>query len=112
MNWVAGGSVCPTCGGQGRNSKRYPAALCRSCEETLVDRQGRQITFSIAGSGPFGGGDILIEVEGADLSENNIRFLERNRMSGPRSAFRRNSGSTSRSMERKNSTRQVSLNHN
>jgi hypothetical protein len=67
MHWVADGSVCPICGGPGRNSKRYPAALCRSCEGTLVGRQGRKITFSAAGSDPWGG-DIRIEVEGTTFS--------------------------------------------
>ncbi len=64
MNWAADGSVCPTCGGEGRNSKRYPAALCGSCEGLRVDKQGRKIAFSSGGNDPWGG-DILIEVAGS-----------------------------------------------
>ena len=39
------GSLCPTCGGAGRRSPRYPAALCHSCENMLIDAAGRKATL-------------------------------------------------------------------
>ncbi len=42
IDWKRDGSICPICGGEGRHSKRYPAALCRLCEEELVDSQGQK----------------------------------------------------------------------
>src|SRR5215208_1847797 len=35
MNWSQEGTICPGCGGAGRHSPRYPAALCEKCVETL-----------------------------------------------------------------------------
>jgi hypothetical protein len=72
MKWAADGSVCPACGGIGRKSARYPAALCRSCENELVDAQGRKATAQGAkakpGEAPWGTG-LVIEVAGQELPE-------------------------------------------
>jgi ADP-ribosyl-[dinitrogen reductase] hydrolase len=46
MEWKSDGSLCPVCGGAGRNSPRYPGALCRPCEASLVDEMGRTVELS------------------------------------------------------------------
>lgn len=46
MQWNVDGSVCPACGGIGRGSPRYPAALCYSCEADLIDESGRAVQVS------------------------------------------------------------------
>jgi hypothetical protein len=38
--WREDGSLCPTCGGIGRKSTRYPAALCEACQADVVDSAG------------------------------------------------------------------------
>lgn len=48
MNWHVDGSVCPTCGGNGRNSQRYFAAICRACEEIVTDGSGQKVDVSNA----------------------------------------------------------------
>lgn len=58
MKWKPDWSVCPICGGAGRDSKRYPAALCETCVEGLVDIQGRGVQVFNEG---FSGG-LLIKI--------------------------------------------------
>jgi len=41
--WKMDGSVCPTCGGAGRNSERYPGAVCESCELAVIDKTGTPV---------------------------------------------------------------------
>src|SRR5262245_18863584 len=36
VNWLPDGSVCPICGGPGRQSTRYPGALCQQCESLVA----------------------------------------------------------------------------
>jgi hypothetical protein len=38
--WRKDGGLCPTCGGNGRKSIRYPAALCELCRAAVVDSAG------------------------------------------------------------------------
>lgn len=48
------GRLCPICLGPGRESLSYPAALCRGCEEHLVDWAGRPVRLantSLLGTG-------------------------------------------------------------
>jgi ADP-ribosyl-[dinitrogen reductase] hydrolase len=52
--WREDGSVCPVCGGVGRGSRRYPAALCGACVGTLVDGDGRPVR--LGNTGPLGTG--------------------------------------------------------
>ena len=39
--WKMDGSVCPTCGGSGRSSERYPGAVCEDCESIVTDKFGK-----------------------------------------------------------------------
>jgi hypothetical protein len=41
--WKMDGSVCPTCGGAGRNSERYPGAVCEDCELIVIDKTGTPV---------------------------------------------------------------------
>jgi len=41
--WKMDGSVCPTCEGAGRNSERYPGAVCEGCELVAIDRTGTAV---------------------------------------------------------------------
>lgn len=41
--WRPGGEMCPVCGGEGRGSISYPAAICRDCEASLVDWAGQPV---------------------------------------------------------------------
>lgn len=41
--WQSDGSVCPACDGPGRESERYPAAVCEACEKRVVDQFGNRI---------------------------------------------------------------------
>ncbi len=79
MNWSSDGSICPGCGGAGRNSKRYPAALCRFCELELVDEGGKKaiIKGGIAeeGAAPWGTG-LIIEVEGEKFPGNTPIYMK------------------------------------
>jgi len=43
LSWKPDGSVCPTCGGAGRNSERYPAAICENCEMSVLDDHGKPV---------------------------------------------------------------------
>jgi hypothetical protein len=43
LHWKLDGSVCPTCGGSGRNSERYPAAVCQNCEASVLDGHGKTV---------------------------------------------------------------------
>lgn len=43
VEWSPDGRVCPICGGPGRESQSYPAAMCRDCEGRLVDWTGRPV---------------------------------------------------------------------
>jgi hypothetical protein len=43
LPWKPDGSVCPTCGGPGRHSVRYPAAVCHDCETSVVDGLGKTV---------------------------------------------------------------------
>lgn len=54
VKWRRGGGICPVCGGTGRGSISYPAAICRDCEARLVDRAGRPI--DVANSSLLGAG--------------------------------------------------------
>lgn len=51
--WRKDGSLCPTCGGIGRRSTRYPAALCELCQAAVVDAAGRPVQLFNEG---FSGG--------------------------------------------------------
>ena len=73
VKWSPDGSLCPACGERGRNSPRYPAALCERCVSELVDRQGRPARARNAGEGAFGGG-LLIEVDGKNVPEDTPLF--------------------------------------
>lgn len=53
VKWSPNGDVCPICSGRGRQTPRYPAALCESCESTVVDEHGEPVRLSNLG---FGGG--------------------------------------------------------
>jgi hypothetical protein len=54
--WSPDGSVCPICAGPGRESPRYPAALCESCQGTVRDRDGNLV--EMFNEGFFGGLEI------------------------------------------------------
>jgi hypothetical protein len=43
LPWKPDGSVCPTCGGPGRHSERYPAAVCHDCETSVLDGHGKTV---------------------------------------------------------------------
>ena len=51
--WRKDGSVCPTCGGVGRKSTRYPAALCEVCQAAVSDSSGKSVQLFNEG---FSGG--------------------------------------------------------
>jgi hypothetical protein len=64
--WRSDGSICPSCGGKGRESTRYPAALCESCQALVVDIFGRPVQlFNEA----FSGG-LMIVTENQKLTSN------------------------------------------
>jgi hypothetical protein len=44
-SWKPDGSICPTCGGAGRNSERYPAAICENCEISVLDDHGNPLVY-------------------------------------------------------------------
>jgi hypothetical protein len=56
VKWSPDGSLCPICSGPGRNSPRYPAALCETCESTVRDRDGNLV--EMFNQGLTGGLDI------------------------------------------------------
>ena len=41
--WKPDGSLCPICTGAGRDSTRYPGALCESCQASVVDIDGNRV---------------------------------------------------------------------
>ena len=41
--WFPDGRVCPICAGPGRESTRYPAALCERCQTFVRDRAGQSV---------------------------------------------------------------------
>ena len=43
VKWKSDGSVCPICSGAGRNSARYPGALCEACQDSVVDINGNRV---------------------------------------------------------------------
>lgn len=51
--WSLDGSVCPICGGSGRESSRHPAALCEKCQKDICDSQGNPVEMFNEG---FSGG--------------------------------------------------------
>ena len=51
--WSPDGSVCPICAGPGRESTRYPAALCEPCQASIRDRDGQSVQMFNEG---FSGG--------------------------------------------------------
>lgn len=46
VGWRPGGEICPVCGGEGRGSVSYPAAICRDCEGRLVDWADRPVDIT------------------------------------------------------------------
>jgi len=64
--WRPGGELCPACGGEGRGSISYPAAICRDCEARLVDWAGRPVDItntSFLGTGiqVSNGEDVIVD---------------------------------------------------
>lgn len=43
LKWKGDGSLCPICSGAGRRSARYPAALCETCQASVVDINGNRV---------------------------------------------------------------------
>jgi hypothetical protein len=43
LAWSSDGGLCPICGGVGRGSARYPAALCASCQLSVFDENGHAV---------------------------------------------------------------------
>jgi hypothetical protein len=43
VKWKSDGSLCPICSGAGRDSARYPGALCEACEGSVVDINGNRV---------------------------------------------------------------------
>jgi hypothetical protein len=71
MNWNMDGSICPSCGGKGRHSPRYFAAICRKCEELVTDATGQKVDVSNADiwSG------VRIDMSGKILAEDTALFV-------------------------------------
>lgn len=64
--WRPGGEICPVCGGEGRGSISYPAAICRDCEARLVDWAARPVEVtntSLLGTGiqVSNGDDVIVD---------------------------------------------------
>ncbi|MCP3446200.1 hypothetical protein [Bradyrhizobium sp. CCGUVB14] len=78
MIWKIGGSICPTCGGPGRESPRHPGALCQKCQAIVVDSAGNPAilaneSFSGGLKVTVGGKTIKsMEAEGLPLYTNGI----------------------------------------
>jgi hypothetical protein len=53
VTWTPDGSICPICAGPGRGSTRYPAALCESCQASVLDENGNPVQLFNEG---FSGG--------------------------------------------------------
>ena len=43
VKWKSDGSLCPICSGAGRDSTRYPGALCEACQALVVDINGNRV---------------------------------------------------------------------
>lgn len=85
VEWAKDGSICPACKGPGRNSPSYPAAICRFCEDRLVDwagRPARTANTSTFGTGVYvstdagiiADGDVPIFVDGIPCWAREVRW--------------------------------------
>ena len=57
ISWSSDGSICPICREAGHNSERYPAALCESCQSSLLDGNGNSLELYNEG---FSGGLMIV----------------------------------------------------
>ena len=64
ITWSPDGSRCPICAGPGRQSTRHPAALCESCQESVVDQNGNSVQLF---NESFSGG-LEISISGKKVS--------------------------------------------
>lgn len=85
VTWRPGGEMCPVCGGEGRGSISYPAAICRDCEARLVDWAGQPVdvtSTSFLGTGiqVSNGEDVVVDddtpifVDGIECWAREARF--------------------------------------
>ena len=71
ITWSPDGNRCPICEGVGRGSTRYPAALCESCQTSIVDASGNGVQLFNEG---FSGGLEIVTSAGTHRSSDAEAF--------------------------------------